>query len=376
MGFPSEGGESLYRNPMAEVQKLFEKKHKGHIRVYNLCAERAYPHDRFESVRHFKMADHNPSSLQMIFDFCEDAKSFMDKDPQNTIAVHCKAGKGRTGFMISALLVYNGTFKTAGESLKFFGYRRTSDGKGVTIPSQLRYVHYVEEVLARRKASKVTKPRPPPAAIGLVAMMKDGVVRISRRETCQEVEEKGRSSTKVTITAPERSLVHVRMHTIPKFDLDGGCDPYLTIQKYTSEGKLEKIFTSKTQHEVTHAHAKDKFADIPCLATIAGDCKLTFWDKDTYNKDDVMFWCWINSSMLGKTLKLKKMELDGAHKQNKKCFHEGFECELFFDGSKLPEGGRTLESKTRAQQSAIQLSTTTSQSAEEKRLFHAKTSVF
>ena len=34
MGFPSEGTESLYRNPMPEVQKFFQKYHKNHYKVY------------------------------------------------------------------------------------------------------------------------------------------------------------------------------------------------------------------------------------------------------------------------------------------------------------------------------------------------------
>ncbi len=33
MGFPSEGSESVYRNPMSEVQRFLELRHKGHYRV-------------------------------------------------------------------------------------------------------------------------------------------------------------------------------------------------------------------------------------------------------------------------------------------------------------------------------------------------------
>ncbi len=42
MGFPSKGNESLYRNSIFDVQRLLEKRHKGHYKVYNLCTER-YP---------------------------------------------------------------------------------------------------------------------------------------------------------------------------------------------------------------------------------------------------------------------------------------------------------------------------------------------
>jgi hypothetical protein len=36
MGFPSQGFEGLYRNPMSQVKKFLEWKHKDHYRVYNL----------------------------------------------------------------------------------------------------------------------------------------------------------------------------------------------------------------------------------------------------------------------------------------------------------------------------------------------------
>lgn len=42
MGFPSEGYEGYYRNPMSEVIRFFETYHKDHFKIYNLCSERAY----------------------------------------------------------------------------------------------------------------------------------------------------------------------------------------------------------------------------------------------------------------------------------------------------------------------------------------------
>ena len=64
------------------------------------------------------------------------------------MVVHCKAGKGRTGCVLSCLLLHLGLCSTATEALDLFGARRCSDYAGVTIPSQIRYVHHYEKVLA------------------------------------------------------------------------------------------------------------------------------------------------------------------------------------------------------------------------------------
>ena len=47
MGFPSEAVEGLYRNAMPHVQLFFQRRHPGHFKIYNLCSEREYDHDKF-----------------------------------------------------------------------------------------------------------------------------------------------------------------------------------------------------------------------------------------------------------------------------------------------------------------------------------------
>eukprot|EP00456_Euglypha_rotunda_P020122 TRINITY_DN17678_c0_g1_i1.p1 TRINITY_DN17678_c0_g1~~TRINITY_DN17678_c0_g1_i1.p1 ORF type:complete len:250 (-),score=51.59 TRINITY_DN17678_c0_g1_i1:11-661(-) len=193
MGFPADGAEGLYRNSMSDVKKFFAKYHPDHVKVYNLCAERKYSPTEFESVggvcAHFPFEDHNPCPFEIMPPFCFDVKEFLEKDPLNVVAIHCKAGKGRSGMMIAACLLMTNECRTADEALEYFGNQRTKNKKGVTIPSQMRYVHYFNYWLRAYYPS-------------------------------------GRS---FNFKGPEIFLTGFHMKVVPNFDVGGGCDPYFKV---------------------------------------------------------------------------------------------------------------------------------------------------
>ncbi|KAK7280347.1 hypothetical protein RJT34_25410 [Clitoria ternatea] len=156
MGFPagdmSSGFfgyvEGFYRNHMEEVIKFFETHHKGKYKVYNLCSERLYDASLFEGkVASFPFDDHNCPPIQLIISFCQSAYSWLKQDIENVVVVHCKAGMARTGLMISSLLLFLKFFPTAEESMDYYNQKRCIDGKGLVLPSQIRYVKYFERVL-------------------------------------------------------------------------------------------------------------------------------------------------------------------------------------------------------------------------------------
>jgi phosphatidylinositol-3,4,5-trisphosphate 3-phosphatase/dual-specificity protein phosphatase PTEN len=97
--------------------------------------------------------------------------------------------------VISAYLLFSGACSTANEALEFFAKERTSNKKGVTIPSQLRYVRYMEYYL--KKYHSIGKPFP----------FRD-----------------------VTI-----NIASFTLNPIANFDVGGGCDPYFILSD--AEGK-------------------------------------------------------------------------------------------------------------------------------------------
>lgn len=149
MGFPSENVESIYRNSLDEVRKLLEEKHKDHYKIYNLCSERSYDIQKFHSrVSVYPFDDHNPPEFGQMRPFCEDVARWLDEHEKNVAVVHCKAGKGRTGLMICAYLLHCKFKCSANEVLEYYAKNRTADSKGVTIPSQRRYVDYYANMIS------------------------------------------------------------------------------------------------------------------------------------------------------------------------------------------------------------------------------------
>lgn len=150
MGYPSSNVEGIYRNKLSDVLSFLNTYHPHHYKVYNLCIEssRHYDISLFENrVSCYPFVDHNAPSLDQILNCCRDIHDWLTQDPENIVAIHCKAGKGRTGVMISSYLYYSHQFSTIDEALDFYADQRTYNHKGVTIPSQIRFVHYFGELV-------------------------------------------------------------------------------------------------------------------------------------------------------------------------------------------------------------------------------------
>eukprot|EP00758_Cryptobia_borreli_P005300 Tbor_TRINITY_DN4825_c0_g4::TRINITY_DN4825_c0_g4_i1::g.1517::m.1517/K01110/PTEN; phosphatidylinositol-3,4,5-trisphosphate 3-phosphatase and dual-specificity protein phosphatase PTEN len=156
MGFPSIGVESLYRNRYRDVRKFLDTSYGDDYMVYNLCSEPNHFYTASDLVKgetlfdgrvvNFPFPDHHAGMLEDIPLFIEHAMKYINSgNKDRVVCIHCKAGKGRTGLFICALILAmenDPTLQTPESVISYYGVKRTKDGKGLTLPCQKRYVSY------------------------------------------------------------------------------------------------------------------------------------------------------------------------------------------------------------------------------------------
>jgi len=64
-----------------------------------------------------------------MLEFCIDITLYFMRVPDGTAAIHCKAGKGRTGTMIICYLIFSGMFDNIDTAIYHFASKRTFDEK-------------------------------------------------------------------------------------------------------------------------------------------------------------------------------------------------------------------------------------------------------
>lgn len=102
---------------------------------------------RIELAANYPFLDHQAPPFRTLIDFCKDTWEWLSTDERHVVVIHCKAGKGRTGTVIACLLLHLGEARDAVEAMAIYAEKRTRDRKGITIPSQKRYVGYYEYML-------------------------------------------------------------------------------------------------------------------------------------------------------------------------------------------------------------------------------------
>ncbi|KAM0562318.1 hypothetical protein ACHAPJ_002005 [Fusarium lateritium] len=175
---PSETYPQLaYRNPLDQLVKFLDSKHGEDWAIWEFRAEgTGYPDESvYGRVRHYPWPDHHPPPFRLVpmimasmrnwlhggelgggrvtddgrpISSSKDALTQAQRDEKRAsrvVVVHCKAGKGRSGTVSCSYLIAEEGWKPEDALARFTERRmRPKFGAGVSIPSQLRWISYVE----------------------------------------------------------------------------------------------------------------------------------------------------------------------------------------------------------------------------------------
>ncbi|KAH8069258.1 phosphatase [Aureococcus anophagefferens] len=318
--------------------------------------------------------DHAPPPLGMFFFFCADVDDFLQADAGAVAAVHCKAGKGRTGVMLSAYLLWSGQWDDADDAMRFYGFARTENVKGVTIPSQRRFVRYFRALLDRRAplslparssdASAAQRPRRRDGAsddggVGGGRRRRRaarssrephgarGLVR--RRDAPARLRLAGRSPARRSPRARRRApparghrghlpppvvfAAEVNLRNVRPNDLLGRhYEPCFTIACRDFEYRSADLLKAAGGARSFRAPAALVSMPLPLGAAVVDEVRVTFHRRGPYARGKADFSFWFHTAFVdGGVLTLAKADLDkackdGAHRR----FRADFAVELRF----------------------------------------------
>lgn len=150
MAFPASGFRKLYRNSIDSVAKFLDEKHSHDYLVINLSGI-TYDYKIFGNrVKEYEWIDHQAPKLVTLFLICKEVLMFLLKDPKNIVAINCRAGKGRTGTVISCFMLFIGIFSSPEKAMNYYSKKRFNSGEGVTQPSQRRYIMLFNRLLKQK----------------------------------------------------------------------------------------------------------------------------------------------------------------------------------------------------------------------------------
>lgn len=156
---------SLFRSPLHRLVAHLDLNYsEGEIKywhVWNLRGEeKGYQVDE-DDLEHWSFRpfpDHQPPSMLLLQKVAEEISTFLASNPRHVALIHCKEGKGRSGTICSAFLMFEakrrGSVMLATDAVRFFTRNRMRRffGSGVSTMCQIRYLKYWETLLCQHRS--------------------------------------------------------------------------------------------------------------------------------------------------------------------------------------------------------------------------------
>ncbi len=219
-----------------------------------------------------------------------------------TAIIHCRTGRGRTGTVLCAYLMYSKVVDTADDALMWFAAKRTQNVRGVSYPSQIRYLRYFERYL--KEYLWVGRPF---------------------------------STHGSNLSSGYLSLQHIRFHGVPQFNQTGGCDPYFVILGPYPYKQVIYDHLKATGGKITGFHEKTlTHCEMPVgdrKIHVWGDLRFVFYnDASAASVPERMMSFTLHTNFISNYyVSLTKNEIDGANRdKDGRRFDPNFKIELFF----------------------------------------------
>ncbi|KAM9920942.1 hypothetical protein OXX59_006848 [Metschnikowia pulcherrima] len=151
---------NIFRSPVDTVVSHLNRYKSGnqtHWHIWNLRGEGSgYTTDDVAEGNwsYFPFPDHSPPSISLLIKITQDINDFFNLSPRNVALIHCREGKGRSGSVCCAYLMYEaklrGIYISVDEAIAMFTRRRMRKffGPGVSIMSQIKYLNYWKSYLS------------------------------------------------------------------------------------------------------------------------------------------------------------------------------------------------------------------------------------
>ncbi|KAI1349618.1 phosphatases II [Xylaria sp. FL0043] len=168
--------QRAYRNPLDRLVKFLDSQHGKNWAIWEFRAEgTGYPDELvYNRIRHYPWPDHHPPPFRLVPMIIASMRNWLsgndldadvsdvaghnttklankvldalkDKKNERVVVVHCKAGKGRSGTMACSFLIAECGWTPEQAIARFTERRmRPNFGPGISIPSQRRWLTYVD----------------------------------------------------------------------------------------------------------------------------------------------------------------------------------------------------------------------------------------